>query len=871
MGGSPESRKLLQSHTTTYTTTSHYHNQKDKRRPWRILAFAFFFVATSMRRLHITTSSYETYFTSLSDVSGSQSSSSNTRYASARDADLIIFYNLYIPQDEEGIVNAINVIKDQIGQIAKVLTRMENEVTHSSLKKKKQQRNKEKRGVVLYNLIGNENAFSTDQMSTLCHTLHPRLDCNLLQYHTEASEAVTLQDVHDFCHSDIAHEAEQQTHNNSTLRVVYLHSKGSYHSQDTNHIWRRQMTDASLHPDCLSPPNNDCDVCSAQFYIKYAIMFPGNMWTAKCSYIRRLISPLTNGEYTKRKEASIKQFLLLRLWGVLHATLDTDNVEHYGLDRYQWEHWITHPSIQPCELHTTNVTPLILLGKDPKGRTISDTTKSEYYDWGMAPRRIKANLGGLRNARIRLENNPDAQFTEYYYMAGNLLKWFALYKEDGIPHHDSWIWNSFLGADRWKELVMKHGTKAIDVMVEESKPRFHSAFELNHTKTMNNRAVSSVQMFGESPTGSVTVVFYQISFPPVSNLIGLRSVQAQFDVLYMGQYDNVTNMYDTKSSRILLYYTISGGSKHEIDSVSKLCKEKSDRIICRQLGKYDIESTTGEILHYMYTYCNDKPSSFNVIHITNRIPGHISYKVIEKSYDASRIQAITTAVVSKLCHLHTATTNDEKEETCNVCGQEFYPLPFLHFTGNMYSTTCGYINKLLPPTTFEKQMNEVAQDALLAQLEEVYTTKLIRFNERILGSYQHSTEHWIGSHPDLKPCDVAPRDINIIENGNVNSMSRYSLGQAPRRSSAPLGTFNSEGDAEAELKFRLKRDVALREYYYLAGNNFRWHRLYDTMPSDNSWVWKHFPDGQLWLAASRSGDDAINHLLNHASSEREAW
>ena len=140
MGGSPESRKFLQSHTSSiYTTTSHYHNQKDKRRPWRILAFAFFFVATTMRRLHITTSSYETYFTSLLDVSGSsQSSLSNTRYQSDRDADLIIFYNLYIPQDEEGIVNAINVIKDQIGQIAKVLKRMENEASHSSSKKKQQ-------------------------------------------------------------------------------------------------------------------------------------------------------------------------------------------------------------------------------------------------------------------------------------------------------------------------------------------------------------------------------------------------------------------------------------------------------------------------------------------------------------------------------------------------------------------------------------------------------------------------------------------------------------------------------------------------------------------------------------------------------------
>ena len=95
------------------------------------------------------------------------------------------------------------------------------------------------------------------------------------------------------------------------------------------------MTDATLHPDCLNPPDDACDVCSAQFYIKYAIMFPGNMWTAKCDYVRKLIPP-NDGGYERRKTESIKRFMMLRLWGVMQATLDVDNVEHFGLDRYQW-------------------------------------------------------------------------------------------------------------------------------------------------------------------------------------------------------------------------------------------------------------------------------------------------------------------------------------------------------------------------------------------------------------------------------------------------------------------------------------------------------------------------------------------------------
>ena len=93
-------------------------------------------------------------------------------------------------------------------------------------------------------------------------------------------------------------------------------------------------------------------------------------------------------------------------------------------------------------------------------------------------------------------------------------------------------------------------------------------------------------------------------------------------------------------------------------------------------------------------------------------------------------------------------------------------------------------------------------------------------------------------------------------------MKHYSRSSAPRRGSAPPGYL--AGDSES--KFRLKRNIALREYYYLAGNVFRWHRLYNKVPGGNSWVWQWFPDGQLWEAAARtSGEDAVNELAKHHS------
>ena len=54
-------------------------------------------------------------------------------------------------------------------------------------------------------------------------------------------------------------------------------------------------------------------------------------------------------------------------------------------------------------------------------------------------------------------------------------------------------------------------------------------------------------------------------------------------------------------------------------------------------------------------------------------------------------------------------------------------------------------------------MRDVAGDALVAQMREKgrkFTTNLPGFDARTLGLGCHSAEHWIGAHPDLRPCDV---------------------------------------------------------------------------------------------------------------------
>ena len=390
-------------------------------------------------------------------------------------------------------------------------------------------------------------------------------------------------------------------------------------------------------------------------------------------------------------------------------------------------------------------------------------------------------------------------------------------------------------------MVGQHGEKAIDVVVDNSKPRFHSAFASNHSShTVQTK-------FDEVDSNPSVVVFYQISFEPGKSDTALLAIRAQFDAFAMGRYNNVTDSFE-KSRKVLLYYTISGGSAEEVGFVTNLCQEHHERITCQQVGRYDTNRINGGSLQLLHSFCNARPS-FDVIYIRNQL---------QAKYDPIKIKEVTSGIISKMCV--------PSKESCNVCGMEFYPLPFLHFTNNMFSASCDYVKQLLPPAIFEERMNDIAGDALVSKIEETYTTKLVQFDERILGSYQYSTEHWIGSHPDLRPCDVAP----IVDGGENNkkmktpdtldnNMKHYSQSPGPRRGSAPPGYFKEE----IESKFRKRREVALREYYYLAGNVFRWNRLYDRVPPQNSWAWRWFPDGKIWEAAARSGGAyAVNHIAD---------
>lgn len=558
-------------------------------------------------------------------------------------------------------------------------------------------------------------------------------------------------------------------------------------------------------------------------------MFPGNMWTSKCSYVKRLLSPRDGGEYDAKKREGVIDFLKMRLYGVLDATLLEDRIDYFGLGRYRLEHWIgSHPSIVPCEMHRTNITLGYMVG--------GGVNETRDYEWGMGPRREWV-VPEIEGAQDRLKADDEAAFREYYLLAGNLLKWFTLYGSDGVPGGDSWVWKFFPAGDRWKNLVMQYGENATKQMVLQSTNELYSAYEVNRTAS-SNKFDRKKKLDSSKPP---VVVFYHIAYPRDKKKEAQYALKVQLDVLAKGQYDIQTRTFVHERATVV-YYTITEGDPFNADFIVKYCNRKNQNMTCHLLDENPSADTRGETLTHLHNYCQANPSS-RVTYLTNMHPPiHGTNATVRNPMQ--KLRTYTTATTSKMCL--------RSRDTCNVCGMEFYALPYLHFSGNSFTADCEYVNKLMPPRQFEEAMSNVVGGALVTHLERSFTSELFSFTPQNIGLDHYSVEHWIGSHPDIKPCDVAPVKKSWMPwfRGNAYVANDYSSsriydflwGVAPRRSHAPIGTLL----AGTEKAVQEKNSSLYRDYFYLAGNLYKWNKLYGKAPPMDSWVYNWFPGGDGW-------------------------
>jgi hypothetical protein len=236
-----------------------------------------------------------------------------------------VFYNIFVsPSDQSLGAQGIRIVHEQLRQLAKSYAARQwndqNEAEHPL--------------DVLYITIGAANISET-VVQPDCKAL--KLHCVHLGHFDAAHEEQALGALHRFCKSK-----KQVEH-----IVIYIHTKGSFNWRNgSQEELRRASTAAVTSEFCLrsleehenksfpSTSSRQCNACGLLFQPLPGLHFPGNFFSAKCSYISQLLSPRKfNGraDYLKRGD------LVLRASGTKQGNFYGWSPGSVGFARYAYE------------------------------------------------------------------------------------------------------------------------------------------------------------------------------------------------------------------------------------------------------------------------------------------------------------------------------------------------------------------------------------------------------------------------------------------------------------------------------------------------------------------------------------------------------
>jgi len=223
----------------------------------------------------------------------------------------------------------------------------------------------------------------------------------------------------------------QPLYENRSSRVMYIHSKGTYHPSQVNNMLRDVLMKAVTSSECLSMPSDGtCDTCGSQLAIFPTLHYSGNMFVAECDYVAKLISPK---DFEAKKRGTIDALLFNATIAVAYG-IDSyqfpESERNSGTGRYAMEHWLgSHPDFKPCDVfseeiygfivhdikHLTGAMTKILV---PKLRTSLDPNFKPLPHWRL----------------------PDMK-SSFLELPGRMYQYQSLY--DKLPDNSSWIYSLF--------------------------------------------------------------------------------------------------------------------------------------------------------------------------------------------------------------------------------------------------------------------------------------------------------------------------------------------------------------------------------------------------------------------------------------------
>jgi hypothetical protein len=156
---------------------------------------------------------------------------------------------------------------------------------------------------------------------------------------------------------------------------------------------------------------------------------------------------------------------------------------------------------------------------------------------------------------------------------------------------------------------------------------------------------------------------------------------------------------------------------------------------------------------------------------------------------------------------------------------------------------------------------EASMTNLTSRRNHSRSTPCLRFgslynasNPGNLGLGRYAAEHWIASHPYVRPCEIkAPTpQISLWDNaGRTEEETASSEVQPMHVTTAPQHGWTTPGrfrwDPPVVQALLLEEPAVARcEYFLLPGFLHKWQSLYDKIPPRSSWVWQWYPDALYW-------------------------
>ena len=226
--------------------------------------------------------------------------------------------------------------------------------------------------------------------------------------------------------------------------------------------------------------------------------------------------------------------------------------------------------------------------------------------------------------------------------------------------------------------------------------------------------------------------------------------------------------------------------------------------------RHDEVGNETETLALLWEYCKEH-SGENVIYIHNKGSFHPT-----PENDALR-KFMTYGALSRQC----SAENMASMSSCNVCSSRMSPLPHPHTSGNMWTATCAYVQKLINPLEFRARM---------ASFYGGHDKE-----NACVGMGRFSAEHCIHSHHTVHPCHLYTEDgftwnydgIPQQETGNDDYGGKMILAPAPR--------FNFTTYKKVDICPGAKPNLS-----HLEGRLKEYQGLYGGKPAESWWGWKFY-------------------------------